>query len=656
MTRRITTEQGAACGSRLLETAAVRLMKEGQFFLACDLAREARQRFPAHVRLRQLAARAYYRTGNIEQARIILEELAAQIPPGEGPIKPPWKRHAEETLGLLGRVYKEIWKRSGEVDAARRARDAYLQAFRRMTSYWTGINAATMSLLLGEAPAAAELATQVLAVCAGAARTRNPQQRFWVDATRGEALLLLGRPDQAREAYAAAVSRLGGKQHEELISVTQQLRLLARHGVAVPDAITWMLRPAQIAVFAGHMLDAPGRVRPRFPPALEGALRTAIDAELTRLDIRIGYSSAACGSDLIFIEALLDRGAEVNIDMPFDPEDFIRTSVAFAGASWVERFRMALASANSVTYVTEERFLGDEILFHFCGVALCGHAYLRAATMESAPWLVAAWDGVPSEAPGGTGDLLAQWPDPSRCRVIRIDRLAPGPAPVEAAVAGVQEAVREPLPPSRRGASNRVARALLFADVVGYSRLADEQTPFYVYEFLERVAGRVRAVEPQPVFVHTWGDAVFAAGGSALDLADYAFALRSAVCETDWRDIGLPAEMSIRIALHAGPVFDVVDPITGQPTCYGAHVNRAARIEPVTVTGAVYASRQFAAILTMEQLAAARAGRRGQASQWPYLCEYIGPVALPKGFGTQVVYQVRPRRPAESVPFDIPHV
>jgi hypothetical protein len=33
---------------------------------------------------------------------------------------------------------------------------------------------------------------------------------------------------------------------------------------------------------------------------------------------------------------------------------------------------------------------------------------------------------------------------------------------------------------------------------------------------------------------------------------------------TDWRSHGLPADLTLRIALHAGPVFRCIDPVTGQ--------------------------------------------------------------------------------------------
>jgi hypothetical protein len=89
------------------------------------------------------------------------------------------------------------------------------------------------------------------------------------------------------------------------------------------------------------MVDAPGRARPRFPPALEQGVATAIARELDALrpgaaDVATG--SAACGSDLLFAEALLARGVPLRLYLPFPADQFIEKSVAFAGDDWVARF------------------------------------------------------------------------------------------------------------------------------------------------------------------------------------------------------------------------------------------------------------------------------------------------------------------------------
>jgi class 3 adenylate cyclase len=93
--------------------------------------------------------------------------------------------------------------------------------------------------------------------------------------------------------------------------------------------------------------------------------------------------------------------------------------------------------------------------------------------------------------------------------------------------------------------------------------------------------------------------------------------------------------LSVRIALHAGPVFEVVDPITRRLNVYGAHVNRTARMEPVTVPGSVYVSEQFVGMLAAERIESGIPGNTAFA--W----DYVGQLSLAKNFGVQRVYQLR---------------
>ena len=62
----------------------------------------------------------------------------------------------------------------------------------------------------------------------------------------------------------------------------------------------------------------------------------------------------------------------------------------------------------------------------------------------------------------------------------------------------------------------------------------------------------------------------------------------------------LPENTNIRIALHAGPAYEIDDPVTGRPGFAGMHISRAARIEPVTPPGEVYVSEAFAALLAFD--------------------------------------------------------
>jgi class 3 adenylate cyclase len=96
----------------------------------------------------------------------------------------------------------------------------------------------------------------------------------------------------------------------------------------------------------------------------------------------------------------------------------------------------------------------------------------------------------------------------------------------------------------------------------------------------------------------------------------------------NWRANGFPHPLALRIGLHVGPVQRVLDPITRRRNFTGSHVNRAARIEPITPPGAVYASEAFAALAAIHDTPG-------------FVCEYAGRTALAKAAGTYPLYHVR---------------
>jgi len=181
---------------------------------------------------------------------------------------------------------------------------------------------------------------------------------------------------------------------------------------------------------------------------------------------------------------------------------------------------------------------------------------------------------------------------------------------------------------------------MLFADVVGFSKLVEEQLPHFMHTFLKQIAQRLDALPVQPRMVNTWGDAIFAVMDDATSLIAYATALREVVCATRWEDLGLPHTMSIRIGVHAGPVFEAVDSITRRKNTFGSHVNWAARIEPVTLPGHIYASQQFVALLTTELYSTGNS----DPAAWPMRFQYLGRQALAKNFGVMPVYSIKSRK------------
>jgi len=172
----------------------------------------------------------------------------------------------------------------------------------------------------------------------------------------------------------------------------------------------------------------------------------------------------------------------------------------------------------------------------------------------------------------------------------------------------------------------RKVRYILFADIAGFSKIEEEQTPYFMHNLLSRIAKELQDF-PKPRIFNTWGDSIFAVFREAQFAAEYSFKLLEVFQSVDWVKDNLPSDLDIRIALHAGPVFVGKDPLTNKLNAYGAHINRTARMEPVTLPGTIYASEQFAATLAVESFD-------------KYNYRHVGLVKLAKDYGFQEVYRI----------------
>lgn len=99
--------------------------------------------------------------------------------------------------------------------------------------------------------------------------------------------------------------------------------------------------PRRVLLFSGHMIDAPGRPEPRFPPDKEPIAARAINEKLAQLGAGredLALCGGACGGDLLFAEAALKLGLRLEIRIPFAEPTFLEESVTFAGEKWRERY------------------------------------------------------------------------------------------------------------------------------------------------------------------------------------------------------------------------------------------------------------------------------------------------------------------------------
>lgn len=168
--------------------------------------------------LRRELALALARSGQTEEARQVLSELMTSVPPDA------------ETLGLVGRINRDLALGSADAEEARAHLQNALAFYRhghdRDGDAYCGINAASLHALLGEQEVAATLAAAILA-------DLKTEDAFWRCAIRAEALLLLGRLDDAAMHYIAC-ARKGAERPADLQSAWAQARRLcaALHGDA----------------------------------------------------------------------------------------------------------------------------------------------------------------------------------------------------------------------------------------------------------------------------------------------------------------------------------------------------------------------------------------------------------------------------------------
>ncbi len=179
-------------------------------------------------------------------------------------------------------------------------------------------------------------------------------------------------------------------------------------------------------------------------------------------------------------------------------------------------------------------------------------------------------------------------------------------------------------------AGQRTLKTMLFADIAGYSRLDEVVIPQFQRQFLELAAGLIEAAGAGPLEAKTWGDALYAVFDDAREGAEFALRFAEQMRKTDWAQAGMANAGQIRVALHAGPVFRCFDPVMGRDSYFGSNVTRAARIEPITPPGAVYASEAFAATLA-------------SSGTLDYAVEYVGVLPLAKGYGESRVYRLERR-------------
>jgi hypothetical protein len=246
-------------------------------------------------------------------------------------------------LSLKGRLLKDAASTASGIERAAllgRAADAYVAAARLAPATYPLINAATLSLLGGTPVRAAQLATETLALLDSGAH--EPETRYWLGATRAEALLLLGRETEARVALRAAVAGTPDAWEDHAVTL-RQFRLILAEQHRADD---WLdaFRPPPAIHFAGPIgIDAS-----------DARLEASIEAAAAAIRPGTATGALAAGFDIVAAEILHRHGAQLHLILPGAVADFVDASVRPYGADWLARFERLMSDAAIVETIDEQ--------------------------------------------------------------------------------------------------------------------------------------------------------------------------------------------------------------------------------------------------------------------------------------------------------------
>ncbi len=300
--------------------------------------------------------------------------------------------HAD-TLALKGRLFKDRALKAAAEERSlllRAASEAYLHAADKAPATYPLINAATIALLDGNRPQAAEVAGRVLAMLDSG--EHESDTAYWLGATRAEACLLLGHHDDARAALADAV-RQAPRAWEDHASTLRHFRLIHE---MLGQSDDWLdaYRPPSSLHFSGIIHVAPDQ-------AGSAGIADAIET----LRPGFAFGALAAGADIMVAELLLEQGAELHIALPSTVEAFRRDSVSRFGALWEGRFDAVIEAAETIDELDTLDAVSQ------CGIYVSdemamGMAIRQAAMLESSAAALRIGEG--SRAQGSTLDTAWQ--------------------------------------------------------------------------------------------------------------------------------------------------------------------------------------------------------------------------------------------------------
>lgn len=443
--------------SKLLWAAADALFHMERFEAAKPVIEEVLTLEPKHRDALTRMGLVLGRLGKVNEAKVHMLRVAEQYT-GD-----------TEAQGILGRVYKDLWRLEWKDLATLEERQrqavstsnyiasavrSYDQAARKKFDYYNGINVVSFVKLLGYLKEATgdqpvdckvndvddlipvvRYAAQNALNCAG---LDTGQDGVWAAATLGELELVAGDAERARTLYRDAANA-PATTYFNVNSMLEQVCLFESLGFR-PEAVAAVKKVLEqrrdvlekrigglkkseprfrkVVVFSGHMIDSPDRVEKglgeRFPPRKEPEVRGRIAQRLETWAVGAGdlaICGGARGGDILFAELCADRGAEVWLFVALPEAEFLEESVRLPDSDWEQRYFDLRDRDGVKVFFQDERLKSPAkgaSVFARNNLWMINTARVEANDPKNL-YGVLVWDEKPTgDGPGGTSDFAVR--------------------------------------------------------------------------------------------------------------------------------------------------------------------------------------------------------------------------------------------------------
>ena len=322
----------------------------GEYLSAYSLIKKALHQYPDDGGLLRSYALCMTRLGMCGEAISVLERVTVAC--DDNP----------ETFAQLGSLYKTAWLGSSRAEdrspeLLQKAHNFYSSSYESDGNYWSGINVATLAMLLGQENRAYSVADAVIAKCWNIYNNQGTYSQFWIPATLAEAYLVKGDIKNAANWYRTASHHLGdafgnirttvnnSKLLMDRIEVSEEERSLLQSSLSLP----------RIGLFFGdrHFKQNKGGY---FPTRFGERTLKKLRKELAELRLNVAITGITDGLDLVMLESLQNMGKKTYVILPSSPEYIRQSLLGICDEELIERFNNVLSHASGIEVFSSAKF------------------------------------------------------------------------------------------------------------------------------------------------------------------------------------------------------------------------------------------------------------------------------------------------------------